>query len=83
MEGALSRGGGSRRSRSGRAIALRKLRLACGLTLFTYVALHLLDHALNNISVAAAEAGLLLQKEVIDRAELDALIAAEPAPVTV
>lgn len=62
MEGALSRGGGSRRSRSGRAIALRKLRLACGLTLFTYVALHLLDHALNNISVAAAEAGLLLQK---------------------
>jgi adenylate cyclase len=42
--------------------AVRKVRLACGLTLFTYVSLHLIDHSLNNISVGAAEAGLLLQK---------------------
>ena len=43
-------------------IGVRKLRLISGLTLFTYVGLHLLNHSLNNISVAAAEDGLLLQK---------------------
>ena len=42
--------------------AIRKLRLASGLTLFTYVSLHLLNHALANISVAAAEAGMVVQK---------------------
>jgi adenylate cyclase len=41
---------------------IRKLRLACGLTLFTYVSLHLLNHSLNNISIGAAEDGLPLQK---------------------
>jgi adenylate cyclase len=42
--------------------ALRKLRLATGLTLFTYVGLHLTDHALGNVSIAWMEAGLVLQK---------------------
>lgn len=41
---------------------VRRLRLASGLTMFTYVFLHLLNHALGNISVAAMEAGLLAQK---------------------
>jgi adenylate cyclase len=44
--------------------SVRKLRLATGLTLFTYVGLHLLNHSLGNISVAAMEAGLVLQKFV-------------------
>ena len=43
-------------------IGVRRLRLASGLTLFAYVSLHLLNHALNNVSVATAEAGLLVQK---------------------
>ncbi len=34
------------------------MRLACGLVLFTYVAFHLANHALGNISVPAMEAGL-------------------------
>jgi adenylate cyclase len=41
---------------------LRRLRLVTGLTLFTYVGLHLTDHALGNLSVAAMEDGLVLQK---------------------
>jgi adenylate cyclase len=41
---------------------VRKIRLACGLTLFAYVSLHLLNHSLGNVSIAAAEAGLLVQK---------------------
>ena len=41
---------------------VRKIRLASGLTLFTYISLHLLNHSLNNVSVAVAEDGLLLQK---------------------
>ncbi len=41
---------------------LRKLRLATGLTLFTYVTLHLTDHALGNVSIAWMEAGLVWQK---------------------
>jgi adenylate cyclase len=40
----------------------RRLRLASGLVLFTYVATHLIDHALCNISYAAADAMLLVQK---------------------
>lgn len=41
---------------------LRKLRLFTGLTLFTYVSSHLLNHSLGNISISAMEAGLLVQK---------------------
>ena len=41
---------------------LRQTRLATGLILFTYVALHLLNHAVLNISVATADRVLLLQK---------------------
>jgi adenylate cyclase len=41
---------------------LRKLRLITGLTLFTYVTSHLLDHALGNVSIPAMEAGLVVQK---------------------
>jgi adenylate cyclase len=39
-------------------IRRRDLRLTSGLTLFAYLAAHLLNHALGLISVAAAEAGL-------------------------
>jgi adenylate cyclase len=42
----------------------RRLRLASGLVLFIYVATHLIDHALCNISTAAADAMLLVQKFV-------------------
>jgi hypothetical protein len=42
-------------------LAVRKLRLATGLTIFVYVVLHLVDHALLNISVSAADAMLSLQ----------------------
>ncbi len=45
-------------------LSLRQLRLACGLVLFSYVALHYANHALGNISVAAMERGLALQKAV-------------------
>ncbi len=41
---------------------LRQVRLAAGLILMTYVTLHLLNHALLNISVAAADQALLVQK---------------------
>ncbi len=44
--------------------ALRRLRLASGLVLFTYVATHLLNHALGNVSLGWMEAGLLAQKFV-------------------
>ncbi len=43
---------------------LRRLRLASGLVLFTYVATHLINHALCNASVPAADALLLVQKFV-------------------
>jgi len=42
--------------------AIRKLRLTTGLTVFTYVALHLTDHALGNVSIAWMEAALVWQK---------------------
>jgi adenylate cyclase len=42
--------------------SLRQIRLACGLVLFAYVALHFANHALGNISVDAMENGLALQK---------------------
>jgi adenylate cyclase len=41
---------------------VRKLRLCTGLTMFTYVGLHLLDHSLGNVSIALMEAGLVAQK---------------------
>jgi adenylate cyclase len=41
---------------------LRKLRLVTGLTLFYYVATHLLNHSLGNISIPAMEAGMVVQK---------------------
>jgi len=41
---------------------LRKLRLCTGLTLFTYVATHLLNHSLGNVSIPAMEAGMVVQK---------------------
>ncbi len=43
-------------------LGLRQTRLFCGLVLFTYVALHYLNHALGNISVEAMDSGLALQK---------------------
>jgi adenylate cyclase len=46
----------------GGAIGVRRIRLAAGLVLFTYVALHLVNHALGNVSVPAMEAGLIVQK---------------------
>ncbi len=41
---------------------VRRLRLAAGLVLFTYVGTHLLNHACLNISVGAADRMLLVQK---------------------
>jgi adenylate cyclase len=41
---------------------IRTLRLVTGLTLFSYVGTHLLNHSLGNVSVPAMEAGLLVQK---------------------
>ena len=41
---------------------LRKLRLCTGLTLFTYVTTHLLNHSLGNISIPTMEAGMVVQK---------------------
>lgn len=38
--------------------AIRRLRLGSGLVLFVYIALHLINHALGAVSLAAAEAGL-------------------------
>jgi adenylate cyclase len=38
------------------------LRLVTGLTLFTYVGTHLLNHSLGNISIPVMEDGLLVQK---------------------
>jgi len=43
---------------------LRQMRLATGLVLFTYVFTHLLNHALLNISIGAADRALLAQKFV-------------------
>lgn len=43
-------------------MSVRQIRLSTGLVLFTYVTTHFLNHALANISVAAAESGLVIQK---------------------
>jgi adenylate cyclase len=42
--------------------SLRQVRLATGLVLFGYVTTHFINHALGNISVAAMEDGLVVQK---------------------
>lgn len=41
---------------------VRQLRLAAGLVLFTYVTTHLLNHAVLNISIGAADRVLLVQR---------------------
>jgi adenylate cyclase len=46
------------------AITRRDLRLASGLVLFTYIALHLANHALGLVSIAFAERGLRVATEV-------------------
>jgi adenylate cyclase len=43
-------------------LTVRRLRLITGLTLFTYVGTHLLNHSLGNVSIPVMEAGLLVQK---------------------
>jgi adenylate cyclase len=43
---------------------VRPIRLCSGLVLFAYVTLHLLNHALGNVSLGMAEAGLRLHKFV-------------------
>lgn len=45
-----------------RPAGLRQVRLCSGLILMTYVSLHLTNHALGNLSLAAMERGLLVQK---------------------
>ncbi|HQT78056.1 MAG: hypothetical protein B7Z80_12780 [Rhodospirillales bacterium 20-64-7] len=45
-----------------RIASIRMVRLVTGLTLFTYVGTHLLNHSLGNISVGAMEEGLSIQK---------------------
>jgi adenylate cyclase len=42
--------------------SLRQVRLAAGLVLFAYVTTHFVNHALGNISIAAMEDGLVIQK---------------------
>ena len=45
-----------------RPSGLRQVRLISGLVLFTYITLHLTNHALGNISLDVMERGLLVQK---------------------
>lgn len=45
-----------------RRIGLRRIRLASGLILFTYVGTHLVNHALGNASLGAMDTGLVVQK---------------------
>ena len=49
-----------------------QLRLITGLTLFYYVSTHLLNHALGNVSIAAMEAGMVMQKLAVAGACRDA-----------
>ena len=51
-----------KRPRPARSISVRRVRLASGLVLFTYVTLHFANHALGNISIDAMEKGLGFQK---------------------
>ncbi|MBV9287105.1 MAG: adenylate/guanylate cyclase domain-containing protein [Hyphomicrobiales bacterium] len=50
------------RRRGGWRPGLRQTRLASGLVLFGYVTSHFLNHALGNLSVAAMDRGLAIQK---------------------
>ncbi len=45
-----------------RPSGLRQARLCSGLVCFSYVSLHLTNHALGNVSLALMERGLLVQK---------------------
>jgi len=45
-----------------RRLSLRQIRLSTGLVLFAYVTTHFLNHTLGNISIAAMEDGLVVQK---------------------
>ncbi len=45
-----------------RPSGVRQIRLCSGLVLLLYVSLHLTNHALGNVSLAAMERGLLVQK---------------------
>ena len=45
-----------------RPSGVRQIRLCSGLVLLLYVSLHLTNHAMGNISLAAMERGLLVQK---------------------
>ncbi len=47
-----------------RPLGLHSLRLYSGLVLFTYVALHLINHSLGNLSLAWMERGLAIQRLV-------------------
>ena len=47
---------------------LRQIRLATGLVLYVYVTLHFANHALGNISIAAMESGLAIQKLIWESA---------------
>ena len=49
-------------SSAGRPSGVRQIRLCSGLILLLYVALHLTNHAMGNISLAVMERGLLVQK---------------------
>jgi len=48
--------------RSARWLTLRRVRLATGLVLFSYVALHLANHALGLVSLGAMERGLVFME---------------------
>ena len=50
-----------------RQLGLRRMRLCSGLVLFTYVSLHLTNHALGNVSLEVMERGLLVQKRSEER----------------
>jgi adenylate cyclase len=55
-------GAGSHLTDMARRFGIRRLRLTAGLVLFAYVALHLTNHALGNISLGWMERGLIVQK---------------------
>src|SRR5574337_1863330 len=51
-------------ARRGTYLSTRRIRLACGLVMFTYVTTHFINHSLGNISVGAMEKGLVVQKAI-------------------
>jgi adenylate cyclase len=58
VEGTAGGVAGPRHRWAGLRVTRRDLRLVSGLTLFVYVATHLLNHALGLVSIATAETGL-------------------------